>query len=83
MIDMQPTNQASRPAGKGGGSRKRWEHRWERAGAGHATNHTWRESSTQMIDKLSDPWEEQGGKIPGSQSEETSPQQRLGTGGAG
>lgn len=79
VIDMEPTNQASRAAGKGGKSRKRRE----RAGAGHTTNHTWRESSTQMIDKLSDPWEEQGGKNPRQPIRGNITSAKVGRGGQG
>ena len=53
LIDMEPTNQASRPAGKVA----RVEKAGQRVGAGHAgsSSHAWQESGTRMIDKLSDP----------------------------
>ena len=54
LIDMEPTNEGSRPAGKVA----RVEKAGQRVGAGHAGSgsHAWQESGTRMIDsKLSDP----------------------------
>ena len=80
LIDMEATNEASRPAGKVA----RVEKAGQRVGAGHAgsSSHAWQESGTRMIMINCLTHHVIGGakrEIPGSQSESASSQAKGGT----